>query len=58
MTSLATLLALHGGHGRMEPSYFWRAILIVLLAMAVFGTLSFLLVRAYRREQRDERAHG
>lgn len=45
------LLALHGTDGRMDLAYFWSAILIVLLPVAVFVTMAVLLVRGYRRRR-------
>jgi len=53
--ALAALLALHGGDGRLELTYFWSAILIVLLPTIVFGTIGVLVFRGYlRRDRRDE----
>jgi lipopolysaccharide export LptBFGC system permease protein LptF len=46
---LATLLALHGD--RMELSYFWSAILIVLLPVGTFVALGVWLFRMWRRER-------
>ena len=50
--SLALLVLLHGGDDRMDLIYFWSAILIVLLPIAVFATIGYLLVKGYRRERR------
>lgn len=51
ITSLASLALLHGDD-RMDLIYFWSSILIVLLPLAIFSTLAYLLVKAYRnREQ-------
>jgi len=48
------LLLLHGGDDRMDVIYFWSAILIVLLPIAVFTGLAFLAVRGYfRRREAD-----
>lgn len=49
--SLASLVLLHG-EGRMDLIYFWSSILIVLLPLAVFGTLAYLVVKGSRRAQR------
>jgi hypothetical protein len=51
----ALLVLLHGGDDRMDLIYFWSAILIVLLPIAIFGTIGYLLVKAYRK--RERRAH-
>lgn len=50
--TLATLLLLHGGDGRMDLAYFWSSILIVLLPVGTFVVIAVLLVRAYRRRER------
>ena len=47
---LASLLALHGD--RMDLTYFWSAILIVLLPVGTFVALGVWLFRMYRREQK------
>ena len=52
--SLAFLALLHGGDDRMDLIYFWSAILIVLLPLAIFTTLTWLLVKAYRKRERRE----
>jgi hypothetical protein len=54
-SALALLVLLHGGDDRMDLIYFWSAILIVLLPIAIFVTIGFLLVKAYRK--REHRAH-
>jgi len=47
------LLALLHGDDRMDLIYFWSAILIVALPIAIFVTIGFLLWKGYRkREQR------
>jgi heme/copper-type cytochrome/quinol oxidase subunit 2 len=46
---LATLL-LHGDD-RMDLIYFWSSILIVTLPLVVFGVLTYLLVKQYRRRE-------
>ena len=51
---LAALLLLHGGDSRMDLAYFWSAILIVLLPVTVFITMAVLLVKAYRRRERNQ----
>lgn len=49
--TLALAVLVHGEE--MDLIYFWSAILIVALPLAVFGTLAFLVVKAYRnREQK------
>ena len=48
------LLLLHGGDSRMDLAYFWSAILIVLLPMATFVTIAYLLIKAYRNRERSE----
>jgi peptidoglycan/LPS O-acetylase OafA/YrhL len=48
MTPLFAVL-LHGDE--MDLIYFWSSIIIVLLPLGVFAWLSYLVVRAYRREQ-------
>ncbi len=55
---LAALLVQHGGDGRMELSYFWSAILIVLLPMAVFGTLGYLVWKGSRQEKTRNAERG
>ena len=35
----------------MDIIYFWSSIVIVLLPLGVFSWLTWLVVRAYRREQ-------
>ena len=50
----AALLLLHGGDSRMDLAYFWSAILIVLLPVAVFITMAVLLVKAYRGRERNQ----
>lgn len=47
MPILAVLL--HGDG--MDIIYFWSSIVIVLLPLTVFTWLTWLVVRAYRREQ-------
>jgi hypothetical protein len=49
---LAGLVLLHGSDARMEWVYFLASILTILLPTAIFGTLTYLLVRAYWRERR------
>ena len=46
---LALLFALHGD--RMELTYFWSAILIVLLPVSIFVALGYWLVKMYRKER-------
>ena len=49
--SLLALLV-HGGGDRMDLIYFWSAILIVLLPIAIFVTIGYLLVKGYRKRER------
>ena len=48
---LALLVPLHGGSDRMDLIYFWSAILIVLLPIAIFVTIGYLLVKGYRKRE-------
>ena len=52
--ALAFLALLHGGDDRMDLIYFWSSLLIVLLPLAVFTTITWLLVKAYRKRERSE----
>lgn len=52
MPSLASVVLLHGGDGHIDLIYFWSSILIVLLPLSVFITLTYLLVKAYRNRER------
>jgi hypothetical protein len=47
---MLSLLALWHGDG-MDIIYFWSSIVIVLLPLGVFTWLTWLVVRAYRRER-------
>jgi len=49
-TVLATLL-LHGGDDRMDLIYFWSSILIVALPLLVFGGMTWLIVKQYRKRE-------
>jgi len=40
------------GDGRLDLIYFWSAILIVLLPIAIFGTIGYKLWKAYRKEHK------
>ena len=51
--TLALLVLLHGDDPRMELTYFWSAILIVLLPIAIFGGLTYWLYRMWRRERKQ-----
>jgi len=54
----ALLVLLHGGGDRMDLIYFWSAILIVLLPLAIFVTIGVLLVKGYRkREHKPTASH-
>lgn len=46
---MPVLLALLHGDDRMDLIYFWSAILIVALPLTVFGVLTYLVVRGYRK---------
>lgn len=49
---LATLLVLHGGD--LDLIYFWSAVLIAILPVAVFIAIGVLVVRGYwRRGEAD-----
>ena len=50
--NLALLVLLHGGSDRMDLIYFWSAILIVLLPIAIFVTIGYLLWKGYRNRER------
>jgi hypothetical protein len=54
--NLALLVLLHGSDDRMDLIYFWSSILIVLLPIAIFATIGFLLVKAYRKRERKPTA--
>jgi hypothetical protein len=45
-TSLALLSLLHGGDDRMDLIYFWSSIVMVLLPLTIFITLTYLMVKA------------
>jgi len=53
LSPLVLLLLLHGGDDRMDLIYFWSAILIVLLPIAIFVTIGYLLWRGYRKERKQ-----
>ena len=55
--NLALLILLHGGDDRMDLIYFWSAILIVLLPIAIFVTIGYLLWKAYRKERKQSASH-
>lgn len=45
-------------HDHIDLIYFWSAILMVLLPIAIFVTIGFLLVKAYRkREHKPSASH-
>jgi hypothetical protein len=56
LSSLALLVLLHGDD-RMDLIYFWSAILIVLLPVATFVTIGYLLWKAYRKERKQNASH-
>ena len=37
--------------------YFWSAILIVLLPVAIFAVISYLLWKGYRKERKQSAPH-
>lgn len=48
MTLLLALL-LHGDD--MDLLYFWSAIFMILLPITIFSTLTYLVVKAYRKRE-------
>ena len=48
--SLSLLTLLH--NDRIDLIYFWSAIVMVLLPLAIFITLTYLIVKAYRSRER------
>ena len=51
---LATLLLLHGGDEHLDLIYFWSAVLIAILPVAVFIAIGVLVARGYwRRGEAD-----
>ena len=55
--NLALLILLHGRDDRMDLIYFWTAILIVLLPIAIFVTIGYLLWKGYRKERKQNASH-
>jgi uncharacterized membrane protein len=55
--TLALLVLLHRGGDRMDLIYFWGAILIVLLPVAIFVTIGYLLWKGYRKERKQNASH-
>lgn len=51
----ALLVLLHGDD--MDLIYFWSAILIVLLPIAIFVTIGYLLWKGYRKERKETASH-
>ena len=47
--TLALAVLLHGEE--MDLIYFWSSLLIVALPLTVFGILTFLVVKAYRKRE-------
>ena len=45
--TLGVLLLLHGGDTRMDTIYFWSAVLIAIVPVAVFTIIGVLAVRGY-----------
>lgn len=52
---LALLVLLHGDD--MDLIYFWSAILIVLLPIAIFVAIGYLLWKGYRKERKQSPSH-
>ena len=51
---IAMLLAQHGGDGHVDLVYFWSAVVMASIPVAVFVVIGFLAVRAYfRRREAD-----
>ncbi|MBI1966778.1 MAG: hypothetical protein HYS40_02205 [Gemmatimonadetes bacterium] len=48
---LASMLLLHGDNGRLDLIYFWSAVLIAALPVAVFTTIAVLATRGYFRRR-------
>jgi len=53
----ALLVLMHGGGDRMDLIYFWSAILIVLLPIAIFVTIGYLLLAGVPQGAQAERSH-
>jgi hypothetical protein len=51
---IATLLVLHGGDGHVDRVYFWSAVVMASLPVAVFIVIGWLAVRAYFRRQGND----
>jgi hypothetical protein len=52
--SLIVLALLHGGEDRMDFIYFLSAVFMVLLPLTIFSTLTWLMVKAYRKRERSQ----
>lgn len=48
---ILTLFVLHGGEGHVDLVYFWSAVVMASLPVAVFVVIGFLAVRAYFRRR-------
>jgi len=53
---IAMLLAQHGGDGHVDLVYFWSAVVMASIPVAVFVVIGFLAVRAYFRRRWGGRA--
>ena len=51
---IPTLLALHGGDGPVDLVYFWSAVVMAGIPVAVFVVIGFLVVRAYFRRREPD----
>lgn len=51
---IATLLVLHGGDGHADLVYFWSAVVMASLPVAVFVVIAYLAIRAYVRRQGND----
>jgi hypothetical protein len=44
-------------HDHIDLIYFWSAILMVLLPVATFVTIGYLLWKGYRKERKHSASH-
>lgn len=52
--ALVAMTLLHGGEDRMDLIYFWSSIVMVFLPLTIFITLTWLVVKAYRKRERSQ----
>ncbi|HXM39197.1 MAG TPA: hypothetical protein VN908_11140 [Gemmatimonadales bacterium] len=52
--SLVLQVLQHGAKDRMDLIYFWSSLFMVLLPLAIFSTLTYMIVNAYRKRERSE----